>query len=211
MHVGYDAAECHHHIPGYLKIDLPARVCARVCALLLRTGPLVVYCPFFTLSFLSASVALLMQWCSTRHGAGVGYVSRVHVLSLARFLSPPQHPPPSRFLTHARRHARMDVHIHMRWLCNWPYSSGKDNDHHLMHDEWHRGCSDFAPIRYWSQGQGRNRWQSGPCTVQPPLVDSFIKPISTVGDGSTGQAGFPIHRHSDTALLHDSDTILLRI
>ncbi len=44
MHVGCDAAECHHHILGYLKIDLPAFVC--VCALLLRTGPALVYCPF---------------------------------------------------------------------------------------------------------------------------------------------------------------------
>lgn len=30
MHVGCDAAECHHHILGYLKIDLAAFVC--VCA-----------------------------------------------------------------------------------------------------------------------------------------------------------------------------------
>lgn len=30
MHVGCDAAECHHHILGYLKIDLPASLCACV-------------------------------------------------------------------------------------------------------------------------------------------------------------------------------------
>uniref|UniRef100_A0AAQ6A632 Mitogen-activated protein kinase kinase kinase n=1 Tax=Amphiprion ocellaris TaxID=80972 RepID=A0AAQ6A632_AMPOC len=46
----------------------------------------------------------------------------------------------------------------------------------------------------------------GLCTVQPPLVDSFIKPISTLGDGSTGPAGSPIHRHTDEALLGSSPT-----
>lgn len=29
MHVGCDAAECHRHILGYLKIDLSAFVCVR--------------------------------------------------------------------------------------------------------------------------------------------------------------------------------------
>lgn len=46
MHVGCDAAECHHHILGYLKIDLPAFVCVYVFTAPSHTGPVVVYCPF---------------------------------------------------------------------------------------------------------------------------------------------------------------------
>lgn len=106
MHVGYDAAECHHHILGYLKIDLPACVCVRtcvcVCALLLRTGLVVVYCPSFTLSFRPAVVALLVQWCSTRHGAGVGYMNWVHVGPLSGSHSFPLSPS----LTYTYMHAR---------------------------------------------------------------------------------------------------------
>lgn len=37
MHVACDAAESHHHILSYLKIDLPAIVC--VCALVVRHRP----------------------------------------------------------------------------------------------------------------------------------------------------------------------------
>jgi len=56
MHVGYDAAECHHHILGYLKIDFPAFVfmCvrARVCRAHSHRPAVVVYCPFLHASWL---------------------------------------------------------------------------------------------------------------------------------------------------------------
>lgn len=72
MHVGYDAAECHH-ILGYLKIDLPACVCVCLHCSLAQARWLFI-ARFFTLPFRSVSVVLLMQWCSTIHGAGVGYM-----------------------------------------------------------------------------------------------------------------------------------------
>lgn len=83
-----------------------------------------------------------------------------------------------------------------------------------MHDGRRVGAAEWLwsdLVRRWCASEGRlkNRWQLRMWTVQPHLVDSFIKPISTLGDGSTGQAGSPIHRHTDEPLLHDSDTIRL--
>lgn len=110
MHVGCDAAECHHHILGYLKIDLPAFVC--VCAFTAHshTGPVVVYCPFFyflfffiTLSFrpcLFFSCSAAVQEMELIHG----YMCS-HSLSLFPML-PLSH-------THNMQ-ARTDVRTHPR-------------------------------------------------------------------------------------------------
>uniref|UniRef100_A0A8D0ABW5 mitogen-activated protein kinase kinase kinase n=1 Tax=Sander lucioperca TaxID=283035 RepID=A0A8D0ABW5_SANLU len=56
-----------------------------------------------------------MQWCSTRHGAGVRYVNWVHVLSLS-FPVALSH---MQARTHGRTDGRTYVHIiHCGWLCN---------------------------------------------------------------------------------------------
>ena len=118
MHVGCDAAECHHHILGYLKIDLPACVC--VCALLLSTGPLLVYRPFF-----HALISALMQWCSK--DMELLWDNWIHVL--------PHTHTHTHAGTHACTHAWTYVHIHTEAVMQFViFFRCTHNAPHLMHD-----------------------------------------------------------------------------
>ena len=68
-------------------------------------------------------------------------------------------------------------------------------------------------MRCSSEGQSKNRWQScGAEAAQTPLLHSFIKPPRhSLGDGSTGQAGFRSHSQTQRwgFMLRDSHRLLL--
>lgn len=125
MHVACDAAESHHHILSYLKIDLPAFVC--VCALVLRHRPGGCLLPFIHAHFPSHAALTLMPSCS-RNEAN----TRIHVLlsrSRSLSLSHTRSPSPSPlYIRNPLSRAHLCPHglTHrstQRWLCKWSYST----------------------------------------------------------------------------------------
>lgn len=115
MHVGCDAAECHRHILGYLKIDLAAFVCVRACVRARRSVASGPRCLFIIVLFIFHALIfyffLLRRFClSLACGAAVQGIEPIHRYMCSASLS--------LLLTHVRTHAWADgrtdrrTHVH---------------------------------------------------------------------------------------------------
>lgn len=104
MHVACDAAESHHHILSYLKIDLPAFVC--VCALVLRHRP-GLFVAVYSRSHFPSHAALTL--CS-RNGAN----TRIHVLLSLSLCHTHSLLLPLLYISSTHCHAHMDTRTGLR-------------------------------------------------------------------------------------------------
>lgn len=185
MHVGCDAAECHRHILGYLKIDLAAFVCVRACVRARRSVASGPRCLFIIVLFIFHALIFYfffappllplarMRCCSTRNRAD----TPIHVLSLSLSFSR------TYARTHGRTDGRTDAHTSTPWwLCKSTYSSNAKKKRNKIN--W---GDDMFPLTMLDNQRLLNCIPLSPPAPQPPSPSCW-RPIVRLG-GTVEDAG----------------------
>ena len=169
---------------------LPSRrapVAAAVGWLFIAVVVCLFVCLFHALMSLTPPWLLSCKWCRARNGAG-----GLDTCAPSLYLSPS--------LSHARTHAYVHSHTPrvMQFVilstCTQCSSLDARRCTHMGAAEelrrdaaGHWWCAS-GQVRERERERERERAGDSQGCGPSPLVDSFIKPISTLGDGSTGQA-----------------------